>query len=102
MNEDYITKRFGYFIPKKDKDLRKILEDSNWNFQLQLIRDLQQENKQLKIQVGSREEVANKYKEVIDKATKYINDEIKREAFHHYLDDEDIQELLDILKESGE
>lgn len=48
MNEDYITKRFGYFIPKKDKDLRKILENSNWNFQLQLIRDLQQENKQLK------------------------------------------------------
>lgn len=40
-----------------------------------------------------------KYKEVIDKATKYINDEVKREAFHHYLDDEDIQELLDILKE---
>lgn len=43
MNDDYVTKRFKYFIPKKNKDLRKVLEDSNWNFQLQLIRDLQQE-----------------------------------------------------------
>lgn len=51
MNDDYVTKRFKYFIPKKDKDLRKVLEDSNWNFQLQLIRDLQQENEQLKSQL---------------------------------------------------
>ena len=34
---------------------------------------LQQENQQLKIQVSSREEVAKKYKEVIDKAIEYIN-----------------------------
>ena len=46
---------------------------------------LQQENKKLK--------------EIIDKAINYIYDEIKREGFHHYLDDKDIEELLDILKE---
>ena len=49
------------------------------------IKQLQQENK--------------KYKEVIDKSIKYIYDEVKRESFHHYLDDKDIEELLDILKE---
>ena len=49
------------------------------------IKQLQQENKQLR--------------EVIDKAINYIYDEVKREGFHHYLDDKDIEELLKILKE---
>ena len=49
------------------------------------IKQLQQENK--------------KYKEVIDKSINYIYDEVKREGFHHYLDDKDIEELLKILKE---
>ena len=49
------------------------------------IKQLQQENK--------------KYKEVIDKAREYIYDELKREGFHHYLDNKDIEELLEILKE---
>ena len=49
------------------------------------IEQLQQENK--------------KYKEVISKAINYIYDEVKREGFHHYLDDKDIEELLEILKE---
>ena len=40
-----------------------------------------------------------KYKEVIEKAINYIDDEVKREGFHHYLDDKDIEELLKILKE---
>ena len=40
-----------------------------------------------------------KYKEVIEKAINYIYDEVKREGFHHYLDDKDIEELLKILKE---
>ena len=40
-----------------------------------------------------------KHKEVIDKSIKYIYDEVKRENFHHYLDDKDMEELLDILKE---
>ena len=35
------------------------------------IKQLQQENQKLKIQISAKEEVANKYKEVIDKA---IND----------------------------
>lgn len=34
---------------------------------------LQQENQQLKIQVSSREEVANKYKEIIDEVREVIN-----------------------------
>jgi hypothetical protein len=38
----------------------------------------------------------------IDKAIEYIEEEIKMEAFHHYLDDEDLNELLQILKGSDE
>ena len=49
------------------------------------IKQLQQENQ--------------KYKEVIEKAINYIYDELKREGFHHYLDNKDIEELLEILKE---
>ena len=71
------------------------------------IKQLQQENKHLKEHIenyckttGIKELMENKkYKEVIDKAINYIYDEIKREGFHHYLDDKDIEELLDILKE---
>ena len=48
------------------------------------IKQLQKENK--------------KYKEAIDKVINYIYDEVKREGFHHYLDDKDIEELLEILK----
>ena len=36
------------------------------------IKQLQQENQKLKIQISAKEEVANKYKEVIDKAIEYI------------------------------
>ena len=38
-----------------------------------MVLELQEENQELKIQVSSREEVANKYKEVIDKAIKRLN-----------------------------
>ena len=54
--------------------------------------ELQEENSRY-------ERINKKYKEVFDKAINYIYDEIKREGFHHYLDDKDIEELLDILKE---
>ena len=54
--------------------------------------ELQEEN-------SGYERINKKYKEVIEKAINYIYDEIKREGFHHYLDDKDIEELLDILKE---
>ena len=73
------------------------------------IENLERENKELKEHIekyehyckttGIEELMKNKkYKEVIDKAINYIYDEIKREGFHHYLDDKDIEELLDILK----
>ena len=54
--------------------------------------ELQEEN-------SKYERINQKYKEVIDKAINYIYDEIKREGFlHHYLNDKDIEEILDILK----
>lgn len=48
-----------------------------------VIKVLQQENKQLK--------------EVIEEVREYIKAETKREAFHHYLSDEDLDKLLQIL-----
>lgn len=40
---------------------------------VELLMTKERENKDLKIQVSSREEVANKYKEVIDKAIKILD-----------------------------
>ena len=54
--------------------------------------ELQEENSRY-------ERINEKYKEVIDKAINYIYDEVKREGFHHYLDDKDIEDLLKILNE---
>lgn len=62
------------------------------------IENLQQENQQLKIQISAREEVANKYKEVIDEVREYIEDWLfdagGNGASMTY---EDINELLQIL-----
>ena len=45
------------------------------------INDLQQENKKLKIQVSSREEVANKYKETIDTIKNILNNQMDYREF---------------------
>lgn len=76
------------------------------------IKRLQQENQKLKIQISAREEVANKYKEVIDKAIELIESKNngvcvingkEKEAFTFLLDFDKAREfiwgLLDILKE---
>ena len=76
------------------------------------IKQLQQENQKLKIQISAKEEVANKYKEVIDKAIEYIESKnngycIKngeeKGAFTFLLDFDKAREfiwkLLEILKE---
>ena len=57
-----------------------------------MVLELQEENQELKIQVSSKEEVANKYKEVIDKAIKRLEKGI-------FIIPKDTNELLDILKE---
>ena len=54
------NENIGEFITINDK-----------KYHLCCIEQLQQENQKLKIQISAKEEVANKYKEVIDKA---IND----------------------------
>ena len=70
----------------------------------QLKEQLQQENQELKIQLSAREEVANKYKEAIDKAIEYINsydDGCYTDSTCKYKVAElNITKLLDILKES--
>ena len=76
------------------------------------IKQLQQENQKLKIQISAKEEVANKYKEVIDKAIEYIESKNngvciingkEKEAFTFLLDFDEAREfiwkLLGILKE---
>ena len=42
-----------------------------------------------------------KQKEIIDKAVEYIKEEKKEEGFHNYLDDEDMEDLLQILEDKG-
>lgn len=52
-----------------------ILGEEEQRILLDYIEELKQENQKLKIQISEREEVANKYKEVIDKMQKEINEE---------------------------
>ena len=62
---------------------------------VRLLMAKERENKELKIQVSLREEVANKYKEVVDKVRKEINEE------HSIMGVEVVENwvLKDILKE---
>lgn len=61
---------------------------------------LQQENQQLKIQVSSREEVANKYKKVIDRIEKYIEKETRIYGLSMSIElGTHFDNILDILKE---
>ena len=53
------------------------------------IKQLKQENQKLKIQISAREEVANKYKEVIDKAIEILK----------LCNSQCAKETIDILKE---
>ena len=70
---------------RENKELKEHIEKYEHYCKITGIEELMKENQ--------------KYKEVIDKAINYIYDEVKREGFHHYLDDKDIEELLKILKE---
>lgn len=70
-----------YYLPLLDKHYSKIYE-------------LQQEIKLLKIQASAREEVANKYKEVIDEAREYIKNNYH---LNWYVESNYKDELLQIL-----
>ena len=79
----------------RDKDIRCVSLERQ-------LEKLQQENLKLKIQVSAREEVANKYKEVIDKAIELLGN------YKHYStpnekqnsDNEDlVNKAFDVLKE---
>ena len=69
----------------------------------QLKEQLQQKNQELKIQLSAREEVANKYKEAIDKAIEYINLIVLGETLNGepvlFKEEAEGQYLLSILKE---
>lgn len=52
----------------RDRDIRCVSLERQ-------LEKLQQENLDLRIQVSAREEVANKYEKIIDKAIKFIEDE---------------------------
>lgn len=64
-------------------------------FYKDLSKQLEQENQELRIQVSAREEVANKYKEVIDKSMEHVEDFLK---FNCGMNCADMNSLLDILK----
>ena len=81
----------------RDRDIRCI------SLERQLDK-LKEENLELRIQVSAREEVANKYKAVIDKAKEVINKCVELQLENDYLMDRINlanynMKLLDILKE---
>ena len=70
-----------------------------------IINELQQENKQLKIQVSAREEVANKYKKVIDETRHYVEKECNDLLigyFHNRFDTTEYYEKLLQILDKGE
>ena len=82
-------------LSKGNKHLKEILE--KMGLEPNDILYLQQENQQLKIQASAREEVANKYKEVIDKAILIIKGVAYGGNEDYYI--EKLKSILDILKE---
>ena len=67
--------------------------------------ELQQENQQLKIQVSAREEVANKYKKVIEETRHYIEKECNDLLigyFHNRFDTTEYYEKLLQILDKGE
>ena len=56
---------------------------------------LKNENQELRIQVSSREKVASKYKETIDKSIEYVEDFLR---FNCGMNCSDMNSLLNILK----
>ena len=75
----------------RDRDIRCVSLERQ-------LEKLQQENLKLRIQVSAREEVANKYKAVIDKADKWVRNymdewDIYDEVWH------DLNDLLILLEE---
>ena len=63
--------------------------------------EIQQENQQLKIQVSAREEVANKYKKVIEEVREYIKAHQRKDEFLN-LNEWQTRELLQILDKARE
>lgn len=81
----------------RDRDIRCVSLERQ-------LEKLQQENLELRIQVSAREEVANKYKAVIDKAKELINKCVEAQLENDYLMDRINlanynMKLLDILNE---
>lgn len=81
----------------RDRDIRCVSLERQ-------LEKLQQENLDLRIQVSAREEVANKYKEVIDKAIKYIEKNINQklytgeEIFNTYSPATDLLNILEMVE----
>lgn len=81
-----------YYLPLLYKHYSKVYE-------------LQQENKRLKIQVSAREEVANKYKKVIDETRHYVEKECNDLLigyFHNRFDTTEYYEKLLQILDKGE
>lgn len=95
MNKEEFIKEFELWT--KEEILERTFDICSKNV------DLQQENKLLKIQVSSREETTNKYKEVIDKLKEWIYIVQQNKDAKHldtFISTDELDELLDILKEA--
>lgn len=76
----------------RDRDIRCVSLERQ-------LEKLQQENLELRIQVSAGEEVANQYREVIDKAVEYIEKHLTDNGRFLMLNEWQVPDLLRILKE---
>ena len=81
-----------------NENIGQFITINNKKYHLCCIEQLQQENKRLKIQVSAREEVANKYKKVIDEAREYTKKEIReyKYAIDETTMDSDTEDIYDM------
>ena len=95
MNEEEFITKF-YSCDDEEQFLKDVYHNLNC---------LQQENQQLKIQISAREEVANKYKKVIDETRNYVEKECNDLLigyFHNRFDTTEYYEKLLQILDKGE
>ncbi len=76
VTDEIFKKQYDSIKDLNNKELREIIENSNWNFILQIIRYLEQENKDLKEKnefLMKRDNKCQMLEQVIKKAMETIN-----------------------------
>ena len=90
ITQEIFKKQYNSIKDLGNRELRKVIENSNWNFILQIIRHLENEIFILK---EENQELQNR----IDKAIEYIEEHKRKDEFLE-LNEWETRDLLSILK----